>query len=116
MVEIKVPELGESIQEVQISQWLKKEGEWVEKDEDLVELESEKAAQSLPAPVSGVLLNLLRAHGHGARLCPTHTHVCVTRRVVLFSLSDETCTEVALEVIALRDYGADYSARVRACA
>ena len=37
MVEIKVPELGESIQEVQISQWLKKEGEWVEKDDDLVE-------------------------------------------------------------------------------
>ena len=55
MVEIKVPELGESIQEVQISQWLKKEGEWVEKDDDLVELESEKAAQSLPAPVSGIL-------------------------------------------------------------
>ena len=46
MVEIKVPELGESIQEVQISQWLKKEGEWVEKDDDLVELESEKALRA----------------------------------------------------------------------
>ena len=63
MVEIKVPELGESIQEVQISQWLKKEGEWVEKDEDLVELESEKAAQSLPAPVSGVLQKIVLPPG-----------------------------------------------------
>lgn len=68
MVEIKVPELGESIQEVQISQWLKKEGEWVEKDEDLVELESEKAAQSLPAPVSGVLQKIVLPPGEFATI------------------------------------------------
>ena len=66
MVEIKVPELGESIQEVQISQWLKKEGEWVEKDDDLVELESEKAAQSLPAPVSGILKKIALPPGEFA--------------------------------------------------
>ena len=68
MVEIKVPELGESIQEVQISQWLKKEGEWVEKDEDLVELETEKAAQSLPAPVSGVLQKIVLPPGEFATI------------------------------------------------
>ena len=68
MVEIKVPELGESIQEVQISQWLKKEGEWVEKDDDLVELESEKAAQSLPAPVSGVLKKIALPPGEFATI------------------------------------------------
>lgn len=68
MVEIKVPELGESIQEVQISQWLKKEGEWVEKDDDLVELESEKAAQSLPAPVSGILKKIALPPGEFATI------------------------------------------------
>ena len=46
MIEVKVPEFGESIQEVQISQWIKKVGEYVGKDEDLVELESEKASQN----------------------------------------------------------------------
>ena len=63
MAEIKVPELGESIQEVQISQWLKKEGDWIEKDEDIVELESEKAAQSLAAPSAGVLTKILSQTG-----------------------------------------------------
>jgi len=55
MFDVKVPEFGESIQEVQVFQWLKKPGEWVEMDDDLVELESEKASQALAAPTSGIL-------------------------------------------------------------
>ncbi len=55
MVEVKVPTVGESIQEVQIGQWLKREGEWVAKDENLVDLETEKASVQVPAPVSGVV-------------------------------------------------------------
>ena len=55
MLEIKVPEFGESIQEVQVGEWLKKVGDFVEKDEEIVELESDKASQALPAPESGVL-------------------------------------------------------------
>jgi 2-oxoglutarate dehydrogenase E2 component (dihydrolipoamide succinyltransferase) len=67
MIEIKVPAFGESIQEVQISQWLKKEGDWVAKDEDFVELESEKATQALPSPESGIL-HLLVATGAFAKV------------------------------------------------
>ena len=63
MIEVKVPEFGESIQEVQISQWLKKPGEWVGKDEDLVELESEKASQALPSPEDGVLKAIVHEDG-----------------------------------------------------
>ncbi len=63
MIEVKVPEFGESIQEVQISQWLKQVGEFVGKDEDLVELESEKASQALPSPESGIITELLHADG-----------------------------------------------------
>lgn len=55
MLEIKIPEFGESIQEVQVGQWLKKVGDFVEKDEEIVELESDKASQALPAPESGIL-------------------------------------------------------------
>lgn len=68
MTEIKVPEFGDSIQEVQVFQWLKKPGEWVERDEDIVELESEKASQALPAPVSGVLQSIAVAEGEIARI------------------------------------------------
>ena len=67
-MEIKVPEFGDSIQEVQIAQWLKREGEWVDKDEDLVELESEKAAQALPAPEAGVVEKILKGDGEFANV------------------------------------------------
>jgi 2-oxoglutarate dehydrogenase E2 component (dihydrolipoamide succinyltransferase) len=68
MSEIKVPEFGDSIQEVQVFQWLKKPGEWVERDEDIVELESEKASQALPAPVSGILQSVAVAEGEIAQV------------------------------------------------
>lgn len=55
MIEIKVPPVGESITEVTLVQWLKKEGEWVERDELLCELESEKATFELNAEQAGIL-------------------------------------------------------------
>ncbi len=63
MIEVKVPEFGESIQEVQISQWLKKVGDFIGKDEELVELESEKASQALPSPESGIIAEILHDNG-----------------------------------------------------
>jgi 2-oxoglutarate dehydrogenase E2 component (dihydrolipoamide succinyltransferase) len=61
--EIKVPSVGESITEVDIGQWLKKEGDTVAKDENIVSIESEKATVDLPAPESGVLVKILKAKG-----------------------------------------------------
>jgi 2-oxoglutarate dehydrogenase E2 component (dihydrolipoamide succinyltransferase) len=58
MVEVKVPTVGESIQEVQIGQWLKGEGEWIAKDENLVDLETEKASVQVPSPVAGIVRNI----------------------------------------------------------
>jgi 2-oxoglutarate dehydrogenase E2 component (dihydrolipoamide succinyltransferase) len=57
MVEIKVPSVGESISEVQIGQWLVSEGDWVAKDQTIVDLETEKAAVQVPAPQSGFVKN-----------------------------------------------------------
>jgi 2-oxoglutarate dehydrogenase E2 component (dihydrolipoamide succinyltransferase) len=55
MIEIKVPTVGESINEVTLVKWLKPEGAWVERDELLCELESEKATFELNAEQAGIL-------------------------------------------------------------
>jgi 2-oxoglutarate dehydrogenase E2 component (dihydrolipoamide succinyltransferase) len=55
MIEIKVPTVGESISEVTLVQWLKADGSWVERDELLCEMESEKATFELNAEQAGIL-------------------------------------------------------------
>ena len=52
---ILVPVLGESITEATVSKWLKNQGEKVEADEPIVELETDKVNLEVPSPVSGVL-------------------------------------------------------------
>ncbi|WP_161889009.1 2-oxoglutarate dehydrogenase complex dihydrolipoyllysine-residue succinyltransferase [Pontibacter russatus] len=54
-LEVKVPAVGESITEVTIAQWLKKDGDRVEMDEVIAELESDKATFELPAEGAGIL-------------------------------------------------------------
>ncbi len=68
MFEIKVPPFGESIQEVQVASWLKKPGDWVERDEEIVELESEKASQALTAERAGVLSEIRVEQGQFAQI------------------------------------------------
>lgn len=58
MVEVKVPSVGESISEVQIGQWHKQPGEWIAADENLVDLETEKASVQVPSPESGFIRNI----------------------------------------------------------
>lgn len=54
-IEIKVPTVGESINEVTLAQWLKEDGDYVEMDETIAELESDKATFELPAERAGIL-------------------------------------------------------------
>lgn len=54
-VEIKVPSVGESINEVTLTKWIKKDGDWVDRDEVIAELESEKATFEINAEKAGVL-------------------------------------------------------------
>jgi len=60
MTDIIVPSVGESISEVQIGQWLKKEGDWVAAGTDLVDLETEKASVQISAPEDGILVKILK--------------------------------------------------------
>ena len=54
-VDVDVPEMGESVSEVTILEWLKADGDYVEKDEPICVLETDKANVDLPAPAAGVL-------------------------------------------------------------
>jgi 2-oxoglutarate dehydrogenase E2 component (dihydrolipoamide succinyltransferase) len=67
-VEIKVPAVGESVSEVTIEQWLKQEGEAIERDKTLAVLESEKATVELPAEASGTVKKLLKKVGESAQV------------------------------------------------
>src|ERR1700759_3760833 len=62
-IELKIPEVGESVREVQIGRWLKHEGDVVALDENVVELETDKASMELPAPAAGVLGKILKREG-----------------------------------------------------
>ena len=62
-VEVKIPSTGESISEVRVAEWLKSEGDEVELDESIVEVESDKASLELPAPAGGVLSKILKKSG-----------------------------------------------------
>src|SRR4051812_40045584 len=67
-IELKVPAVGESITEVEIGQWLKKEGDPIAKDENVVVIESEKTTFELPAPAAGSLGKILKRKGETAKI------------------------------------------------
>jgi 2-oxoglutarate dehydrogenase E2 component (dihydrolipoamide succinyltransferase) len=58
-LDVKVPSPGESITEVQISQWLKQDGDFVEKDEEIAEIDSDKATLTIAAEQTGTLKILI---------------------------------------------------------
>jgi 2-oxoglutarate dehydrogenase E2 component (dihydrolipoamide succinyltransferase) len=62
-VEVKVPVLSESIAEATLLSWHKKEGEHVDRDENLVDIETDKVVLELPAPVAGVLTKINKGDG-----------------------------------------------------
>ena len=63
MTDIVVPQLGESVTEATVGQWLKKAGDKVSKDEVLVELETDKVSVEVPAPAAGVLAEIVAPEG-----------------------------------------------------
>lgn len=62
-MEIRVPELGESVTEATVGRWLKSTGDAVAVDEPLVELETDKAAMEVPSPGSGVMGDIVAPEG-----------------------------------------------------
>src|SRR5215216_7304000 len=60
IIEVKVPQLSESVAEATLLDWHKKEGEKVSRDENLIDIETDKVVLELPAPADGVLVRILK--------------------------------------------------------
>lgn len=63
LVEVKVPQLSESVSEATLLTWHKKAGEYVQRDENLIDIETDKVVLELPAPESGVLQKIAKGDG-----------------------------------------------------
>ena len=63
LVEVKVPQLSESVAEATLLSWHKQEGEAVKRDENLIDIETDKVVLELPAPADGVLVKVLKGDG-----------------------------------------------------
>jgi 2-oxoglutarate dehydrogenase E2 component (dihydrolipoamide succinyltransferase) len=74
-IEIVIPQVGESIYEMQIGRWLKQEGDRVAADENIVELETDKASMELPAPAAGVISRIIRQQGESVSVGETIAHL-----------------------------------------
>ena len=61
IIEVKVPQLSESVSEATLLEWHKKEGQSVARDENLVDIETDKVVMELPAPVAGVLSSIVKS-------------------------------------------------------
>ena len=62
-IEVKVPQLSESVAEATLLSWHKKVGESVDRDENMIDIETDKVVLELPAPSAGVIVQLLKADG-----------------------------------------------------
>ncbi|HTP61762.1 MAG TPA: 2-oxoglutarate dehydrogenase complex dihydrolipoyllysine-residue succinyltransferase [Burkholderiales bacterium] len=60
LIEVKVPQLSESVSEATLLAWHKKQGEAVKRDENLIDIETDKVVLELPAPADGVLVSILK--------------------------------------------------------
>jgi 2-oxoglutarate dehydrogenase E2 component (dihydrolipoamide succinyltransferase) len=63
LVEVKVPQLSESVAEATLLSWHKKAGEYVKRDENLVDIETDKVVLETPAPQAGVLVKIVKGDG-----------------------------------------------------
>ncbi|HEY3433428.1 MAG TPA: 2-oxoglutarate dehydrogenase complex dihydrolipoyllysine-residue succinyltransferase [Rhodocyclaceae bacterium] len=63
LLEVKVPQLSESVAEATLVSWHKKEGEAVARDENLIDIETDKVVLELPAPGAGVIVKIIKGNG-----------------------------------------------------
>ncbi|MFL6582729.1 MAG: 2-oxoglutarate dehydrogenase complex dihydrolipoyllysine-residue succinyltransferase [Burkholderiales bacterium] len=88
LVEVKIPALSESVAEATLLSWHKKAGEFVKRDENLIDIETDKVVLELPAPASGVLSKVIKGDGG-----------TVTSNEVIATI--ETDAKAPAEVVAL---------------
>ena len=90
IVEVKVPQLSESVAEATLLQWKKKPGEAVAMDEILVEIETDKVVLEVPAPAAGVMAQIVKGDGES----------CVAEEVIARIDTEGTAMASPLEVMS----------------
>src|SRR6185437_696276 len=68
LAQIKMPQLGESVTEGTVDKWLKNEGDFVKRDEPLVEVVTDKVNAEIPSPYEGKLVKISAAQGDTVRV------------------------------------------------
>ncbi|MFZ6178401.1 biotin/lipoyl-containing protein [Nannocystis pusilla] len=63
MIDVVMPQLGESIDEATVSQWFVREGQYVTRDQVLLEVETSKADTEVPSPTNGVVTSIVAPPG-----------------------------------------------------
>lgn len=100
-IELKIPSVGESVTTVTISQWLKKDGEYVAMDEPIAELESDKATVELNATAAGIL-TIITEEGSdveiGAIVASIDTSAATPTKIADAPVSKEKPVEIKPEV------------------
>jgi len=90
LVEVRVPQLSESVAEATLVSWHKKAGQFVKRDENLVDIETDKVVLETPAPESGVLVSVVKGDGG----------TVVSKEVIATIDTDGKSAEVAAEATA----------------
>jgi 2-oxoglutarate dehydrogenase E2 component (dihydrolipoamide succinyltransferase) len=98
LVEVKVPALSESVAEATLLSWRKKEGDKVTRDENLIDIETDKVVLELPAPATGVLTKIIKGDG-----------TTVTGGEVIATIDTEAATTAAGTAAAKTIEGAEQS-------
>ena len=79
MIDVVMPQMGESIVEGTLTKWTKKVGEKIERDEPLFEISTDKVDTEIPAPASGTLAEILVQEGQTVGSIPSSRRIDETR-------------------------------------
>ncbi|NCG18526.1 MAG: biotin/lipoyl-binding protein, partial [Rhodobacterales bacterium] len=101
MVDIQIPQIGESITTVFIARWIKQAGEFIQEGESLLEIDSDKASMEVPSPTSGKVVEVLFEDGDEvavgaviARIDASATAAAPAAAPAISSVKQETTGEV----------------------
>ncbi len=95
LIEVKVPQLSESVSEATLVNWHKKEGEAVSRDENLIDIETDKVVLETPAPSDGVLVKIVRGDGETVGSGDVIAQIDTEAKASVAASSDEKASEAA---------------------
>src|ERR1700736_5234570 len=93
VAQIKMPQIGESVTEGTVDHWLKREGDFVKRDEPLVEVVTDKVNAEIPSPFEGKLVKIAAAEGETVRVGAVIAQIEVEGAVAVAAPKQEAATK-----------------------